>query len=615
VRAPLLVILSLFILLSSCHLFNHSAKSRKLIVIGVDGMDPGFVERHWDALPNLARLRTDGYFGRLGTTTPPQSPVAWSTFITGLNPGEHGIFDFVHRDPATLQPFSSMARTEEPRFILPLGPYRLPLSTAKVTALRKGTPFWQSLSEHGVPVTVMHMPTNYPPAEVGHALAGMGTPDLAGTLGTFTLFTNDIAEMSRDVPGGRISKIHLEAGHAVLPLQGPENTLRKDHPLAAAGLIVDIDPKLPVARFQIGDELAVLKQGEWSGWLSAEFPLIRHLSSVRGTFRLYVKQLHPGFELYVSAINADPMSPALPVAFPSNWGHQIALKTGRFYTLGIPEDTAALRQHALTHSEFLEQAHLAFEDEKKLLEYSLRRFTDGFLFFYFSSVDENSHILWGRYDAELLHVYREVDACIGEVRRQIPDAEIIVMSDHGFSTFDRAVNLNSWLNHRGSLTLNGPPGDETSLSNINWSSTEAYALGLNGLYVNLAGRESHGTIKPGQHRQAITASLREQLLAWRDPLDGKQVITAVYDSHPSPNNAGVAPDLIIGYAPGYRASWQTGIGGTPTEEIEDNRDEWIADHCIDPAAVPGVLFTTSKFHTQNPKISDVTASILRFFGQ
>ena len=104
----------------------------KVIVLGVDGMDPGFVERHWEQLPNLRRLRDDGAYSRLATSTPPQSPVAWSTFITGTTADDHGIFDFVHRDPATLAPFSSMSKTEEPRFTLPLGSWRLPLSSAKI---------------------------------------------------------------------------------------------------------------------------------------------------------------------------------------------------------------------------------------------------------------------------------------------------------------------------------------------------------------------------------------------------------------------------------------------------------------------------------------------------
>lgn len=222
-------------------------------------MDPAFVERHWDALPNLAKLRKEGHFSRLQTTTPPQSPVAWSSFITGLDPREHGIFDFVHRDPATLTPFSSMSRTEAPRWTLPLGPYVLPLSNSHVISLRRGTPFWQSLFERGIPVTVIRMPTNYPPVKAGHALSGMGTPDLRGTLGTSTFYTNDPLELSHSVAGGRILKVRLDRGRAVLPIEGPPNLLRKDQRYATADLIVDIDAEHPVARLQVGDELAVVQ--------------------------------------------------------------------------------------------------------------------------------------------------------------------------------------------------------------------------------------------------------------------------------------------------------------------------------------------------------------------
>jgi hypothetical protein len=243
-------------------------------------MDPGFVERHWAALPNLRRLRDRGSFSRLGTTTPPQSPVAWSTFITGLEPGEHGIFDFVHRDPATLQPFSSMGRTEEARFTLPLGPYVLPLSGSRVISFRRGTAFWQTLSAHGIPVTVIRMPTNYPPVEAGRAVSGMGTPDLRGTLGTFTFYTDDPEELSRSVAGGQIVKIDVQNGRALLPVEGPPNSLRRDHRLSSVNMEVDVDPTNPVARVAVGDETAILREGEWSDWITADFPLIPHLASV-----------------------------------------------------------------------------------------------------------------------------------------------------------------------------------------------------------------------------------------------------------------------------------------------------------------------------------------------
>ena len=340
-RASAVVFVAFF---TACRLSHAPAHSKKVIVLGVDGMDPNFVERHWSALPNLARLGKLGSFNRLGTSTPPQSPVAWSTFITGLEPAEHGIFDFVHRDPATLLPFSSMSRTEEPRYNLSFGPYRLPLSRSRIVSLRRGTAFWQILSERGIPVTIVRMPTNYPPLEYGQALSGMGTPDLEGTLGTFSFYTDDPEELTRSVSGGHIVKVELSGTRIVLPIQGPPNSLRKDHRISTADLIVDIDPEQPLARVALGDDMEIIREGEWSGWLAADFPLIPHVASARGMFRIFAKQLHPRFELYISPVNIDPVSPALPISAPPSFSRTIADETGRYYTLGTPEDTSALRQ-------------------------------------------------------------------------------------------------------------------------------------------------------------------------------------------------------------------------------------------------------------------------------
>lgn len=594
---------------------GHSNRTPKVIVLGVDGMDPAFVERHWDTLPNLRRLRDGGKFSRLGTTMPPQSPVAWSTFITVLPPSEHGIYDFVHRDPASLQPYSSLSRTEEPRFQLSLGPYRFPLSTPRVTSLRRGTPFWEQLSRQGIPVTVIRMPTNYPPASSGRALAGMGVPDLEGTLGTFSFYTDDSEEYSHSVTGGRIVKVNVADGRAILPVNGPPNTSRRDKSVASTNLTVDIDGEHQAARFAIGQDLVVLRQGEWSGWLAADFELIPHVSSVRGIFRVYAKQLYPRLALYISPINVDPLAPALPISYPAGWAREIALETNRYFTMGIPEDTAALRQGVLTHAEFRAQTRLVFEDEHRLFQSALRHFDRGLLFFYFSSIDQNSHILWGRYETELLEVYQAIDQCIGEVRRAVPDVELIVLSDHGFTSFDRAVHLNTWLRHRGFLATKEPPGTRTSLETAAWAETEAYAMGLNGLYLNMKGRERFGVIEAGARRRALLLNLREQLMAWRDPANGRQIIQVVEENAVPVQNAAVAPDLIVGYAPGYRASWQTALGGVPEAELEDNDDAWIGDHCIDPSAVPGVLFTSSGRMPAGPRLQDVPAFVLRLFAE
>ena len=537
------------LVLSSCG--AHSAK--KIIVIGVDGMDPGFVERHWADLPNLKRLA----FSRLATTTPPQSPVAWSTFITGLDPAEHGIFDFVHRDPATHELFLSTDRTTPPRFTLPVGPYQLPLSGSHVESLRHGAAFWVKSS---LPVTIVRIPANYPPLPFGSEISGMETPDLRGTQSTFQFYTDDPGETDRAVSGGLIRKVSLTDGHLDLTIEGPPNTLRKDRAYAAVSMSLDVDAEMPAARFEVGGEVTVLRQGEWSPWLSLDFPLMPHMISARGMVRIFVKQLHPRFEIYVSPVNIDPQQPALPISSPPSF----AKTMGRFYTVGIPEDTSALRQGVFSLQEFLTQSREVLKDELRMLDESLRHYNNGFLFFYFSSVDQNSHILWGKYDTELLEFYRAIDSAVGDVMRREPNAQLIVMSDHGFSTFDRAVNLNTWLLEEGLLVRD------------DWKNTKAYAVGLNALYLSGADKED----------------VRRRLLNLRDPVNGKVVIETVTEIHATLENRRVAPDLIVGYAPGYRASWATGLGEVPDTVIDDNNDAWIADHCINAADVPGVLFTS-----------------------
>lgn len=602
-------------LTAGCGVTGSRAGHKKVIVLGIDGMDPNFLERHWTALPNLDRLRHQGDFKRLRTTTPPQSPVAWSTFITGMDPISHGIFDFVHRDPATLLPFSSMSKTEDPKFTLSLGAWVFPLSKAHIRSLRKGRAFWEILAAHGVPVTVVHMPTNYPPIETGEALAGMGAPDLRGTQGTFTFYTDDPAEISHAGPGGRIVKVPLFENHVVLSVEGPPNSLRRDQRFTSVDLTLDVDPQQPVARVTAGDSMVILRQGEWSGWLSADFHLLPAFASARGMFRVYARQLHPRLELYVSPVNVDPRVPELPISTPTRYSRRIAEEIGPFYTQGIAEDTSALRQGVLGLPEFLAQSHLVLEDERRLLDYSLQHYRDGLLFFYFSAVDQNSHMLWGKRERELLEIYRSVDAAIGEVMNRVRGADLIVMSDHGFTSFDRAVNLNTLLWKRGFLTLQGPPSaDVEALANVGWSQTQAYALGLNGLYLNMAGREKHGIVNRGRESQAILARIGEQLLSFRDPANGNQVVESVYVTPGAPASSGPAPDMIVGYSRGYRGSWQTALGGVPELPIDDNIDAWVGDHCVNAADVPGVLLSNRAIRSPDSGLKDLTVSILELFG-
>lgn len=592
----------------SCRHPSANLTREALIVFGIDGMDPKFLERHWESLPALRKLKDTGGFRRLQTTNPPQSPVAWSTFITGLDPDGHGIYDFVHRDPNTLAPYSSMSLMEAPRWQLPLGPWIFPLSSARAFSLRNGAAFWSLLANQGIPVFTLRMPTNFPPLESGEAISGMGVPDLRGGFGTFTLYTDEPEEIARSVPGGDIVAVTVdENGRVLLPLQGPPNPLRKDERPANATLVADVDAIANAVRLSVGDEVVILQAGEWSEWISVEFPLVPWVASTKGMIRVYTKSIRPQLRLYVSPINIDPREPAIPISAPGRLAATIAKETGPFYTQGIAQDTAAVRHGALGLDEYKVQSRMVFEDERQLLRRAIRAFRGGFLFAYFSSVDQDSHMLWERDETALLETYRRIDETIGETMQAAPGATFVVMSDHGFASFKRSFQLNAWLVQEGFLALNGPAAGE-GFENVDWTRTQAYALGLNGLYINLRGRESKGIVA-GNERAAIIARIRARLFDARDPLTGERVVATVSQ----PVESTKAPDLIIGYGPGYRAAWNTGLGATEGQVVEENQDPWIGDHCIDPNAVPGVLLSSTPIKSDKPSLRDLPTSILNFF--
>jgi predicted AlkP superfamily phosphohydrolase/phosphomutase len=595
------------------------SNSKKVIVLGIDGMDPGFVERHWGALPNLERLRRGGDYKRLGTTIPPQSPVAWSTFITGQDPGGHGIFDYVHRDPATMRPFSSMGETVEAKHTLPLGPYALPLSAGEVRFLRKGTAFWQILSERGIPATVLRMPTNFPPVQCQcQELAGMGTPDMQGTFGTFTFYTDEPLEESREVAGGRVVRVKASGNDVVLRLEGPVNSLRKDRSRATASLGVHLDAGARAARFEVGGSQFILREGEWSDWIRVKFPLIPGIKSARGILRIFAKKLSGGLQIYVTPLNIDPISPEVTISVPGSYSRELAGAIGLFYTQGTAEDTAALRQGVFTLKEYLAQSRLAAEEQLALLRYGIERYRGGLFFLHFYGIDQNSHMLWGKHEEELLETYRLVDDAIGWVMERAGDATLVVMSDHGFAAFDRAVHLNTWLLREGFLTLDEPAntGGEELFAHVDWSKTQAYGLGLNGLYLNLQGRERQGIVRPGPEAGLVLRVIARRLREFRDPKSGRQVVSSVDAPREVFKGTALelAPDLIVGWSPGYRCSWQSALGAVVAETIEDNKDAWIGDHCMDGRQVPGVLFVNRAIRLADPQLADLTVTILNEFG-
>jgi predicted AlkP superfamily phosphohydrolase/phosphomutase len=612
----------------------------RMVILGVDGMDPKLLAQYMQegVVPNLSRLAATGGFMPLQTSTPPQSPVAWSTFITGMDAGSHGIFDFLHLDRASLTPYMSTTRIQGTSLSMPMGRWRIPLKSPRTELLRHGTAFWELLERNGVHTRLFQIPANYPPVETsGEAISGMGTPDLQGTSGTFTLYTTDPHWKAGPISGGLIERLTLNDGVGHGRITGPPNALLESSPNATTDLEVVVDPENPVALLKVGDSRLLLQQGEWSDWQAVRFDLMPHVSSVSGMVRFYLKEVRPQLMLYMTPVNIDPRDPAQTIAAPVKYAHELAEAAGPFYTEEMPEDTKALRAGVLTPREFVAQTQIVLDERKHLLDAELQHFANeperALMFFYFSSIDQRHHMLYREADLTdplrspqtppditnaMRDTYRQIDEQVGRVMSAVGEnTAIVVMSDHGFSSFRKQVHLNRWLELHGYLRLTDSFNRDKYewLQGIDWSATRAFAIGLNSLYLNVRGREKHGIVSPRQ-RAALAQKLAQELSGWVDEENGQKIATQVTLREEAYHGPFVdaAPDIIVGYAPGYRASWDTTTGKVPLRLIEPNIDEWDGDHCIDSRAVPGVLLSNRPLRASSGGLADLTVSVLAYFG-
>ena len=635
---------------------------RRVLLLAFDGLNPSIVASLMAAgrLPNYQRLADKGSFRQLETCMPPHTPVAFSSIISGADPGLHQIFDFIHRDPnpnssdLPLLPYLSTTKLESPEqhWALPLGKWELPLSGSQTRFMRRGKSFWDYLIAAGIDTDVYYVPSNYPVTEPEgrgrfRCISGMGTPDLLGSYGEFTWLNSDVRLRGDGVEGGRIVRLTMIGHRGVADLAGPVNHLQRrdeEHPRDSLTITVNVvrDPDRPVAKINLSGQTVLLNEGEWSDWLPVHFltgipgstvwSAAGAPTSLGGMVRIYLKTVHPKLEIYISPVNIDPTDPLQPISSPANFASSLAERHGRFSTLGIPEDTKALTHGALNEEQFLAQVELGHQERVRQYRAALAEFRQGCLFFYFGSTDLVQHMFWrdqdpdhpGRVENEaqqyghvIEETYVETDRLVGEALDCLGDQDVLmVFSDHGFTSFRRGFNLNSWLLKNDYIRLKNPTlqGKYLMFANVDWSRTRAYGLGLNALYINQAGREKHGIVSANQ-RDPLIAEIQERLMKIKD-IDGTVVIDHVDITSRIYSNADpqVAPDAIIGYHDGYRASWETVLGRMPREILVDNLYRWSGTHLIAPDHVPGMLLTNFPARSDAPHIRDIAPTVLDAYG-
>ncbi len=606
----------------------------KLVIIGLDGMEPILVEKFMSEgkLPNFSKIKKTGAYTRLQTTTPAISPVAWSSFMTGTNPSKHNIFDFLSRDPRTYLPDLSSARIGKPKKILSLGKYNIPLSKPEIKGLRKSIPFWKILGKEGIFSTILRVPITFPPEKFsGHLLSGMCAPDLKGSQGTFFFYTTDKEKVQKR-EGGIIIPINITENKIETTISGPENNLLKKEEELRLPLTITIDEDKKGAVVEVSGQRLKLKSNTFSEWIKLTFRPGLGMK-IRAICRFYISQIHPHFEMYITPLNIDPEKPALPISHPFIYSVYLAKLRGSFITLGEANDTWALNEGALSEEAFLELTYSNHQEWEDMLFNAIDKTRKGLVTCVFETTDSIQHMFWRYLDKDhpaaqrgptkmsaqvIEELYVKMDSLVGKTLEKLDEKSVlIIMSDHGFKSFRRGVNLNSWFYLNGYLSLKeGKKESEEWFKDVDWEKTRVYALGLGGIYLNQKGREAKGVVNPGEETKSLKKELLEKLNGLKDDEKDSAAINKVFDRDellPGPYKDN-CPDLIVGYNEGYRISWDSVTGKVNETVFEDNTKAWSGDHCIDPRLVPGIFFFTQKINTASPSIMDIAPTALTLFG-
>jgi predicted AlkP superfamily phosphohydrolase/phosphomutase len=659
-------------LAQGCNRTANDPNRPKLLILGFDGMDPHLLDRWMKAgqLPNISRLASTGSIRPLATTHSPESPTAWASFATGVNPGKHNIYDFLVRNTTTYLPDLGMVRREPARFLFGY----VPIAKPKLFSTRGGTSFWVAAGQAGVRSSILTVPVTFPPEEVpnGELLAGLPLPDIRGTMGTFYYFATDLSryEEGNTEFGGVLKRLTVNQDVAHTEIIGPPNPVIRQHiqeiraknpplsdgdrsTLAELQAIEDVRVPLTIrwnraaktATVEVQGQSLLLEPGRTSRWIDIEFR-VNFLVRLHGMAQLLLMNADKELQLYMSPVNWKPDAPPLPISSPASFAGDLFHRLGYFRTLGWAEATWPLNEGRMDEQTFMDDLYKAFDDRAQVI---LSRIDTGhwdLLVGVIESTDRVQHMMWrlidpdhpmydaalaARFGDSILRVYRRTDQFVGEVLERVdPRTTIVIVSDHGFHSWRKAVNLNTWLVQEGYMVLHTqgvPQPGEKKLDdlfgggefweNVDWSRTRAYAMGLGQIYFNLRGRESRGIVSPGAEARALADELSARLQTMIDPEDGARIVRAVYkrDDIYSGGYIQNAAELQVGMEDGYRVSWQTTLGGSPQGIVYRNMKKWSGDHGgYDFATTAGVLITNKPVASTTPSIMDIAPTVLKYFG-
>jgi len=615
-----LVVLSVLV----AALIPAAAPAGRVVILGFDGVDPGIVDTMLEAgeLPNLARVKAGGSYQELGSSSPPQSPTAWSSFATCKSPLNHGIYDFLKRDPKTYFPAPGFGRLHHAE----LDGNGAISQPAYYENNRKGDSFWKVASDQGLKVKALLVPFAYPADNLSdecRMLCGLDVPDIRGTQSTyFALSTAFSAE--EQVAGGMRLPLPLQGGKATVQIPGlrkPGGTEYIEVPLEVA-----VDTAGKSVSLTVQGATTTIKEGAWSDWVEWQFALSPSYA-VRAISRYFATEVGDTVRLYMTCLQFHPEAPYAPISSPGNFAAEIASRGGLFKTIGWAYDTKALERDDMTEAMFLEdvQRTMAWREQLVLDELDAGNFD--LLVGAWTGTDRVAHMFWAyrdpkhplyteaghkQYGRAVEDTYLKMDSIVGNVVQRLKDDDLLmIMSDHGFHSFRKGFSVNTWLVRNGYLTLTGQTDAATAFTDtkyfydrsargysVDWSKTRAYGLGLGMIFLNREGRERSGIVTDGE-AAALIEEIKGKLMAVTDPETGDKVFRAVY-TNASPKGVATedAPDIQLGYAEGYQTDKSSAAGAAPKELFSINDAKWSGEHASsDHEFTSGILFSNEKLKT------------------
>jgi len=607
----------------------------RVVILGFDGIEPTILEEMMEAgeAPNFAKLRDAGAFELLETTAPPQSPTAWTSFATCKNPGGHGIYDFIRRDPRRMFPAVGTGRTNH-AMVDTSGRMSQP---AESIAYRQGDPFWVVADRQGLRTVILNVPFAYPPdpLEHGRMLCGLGVPDLRGTTSIYFSFSEAHGEHEH-VSGGQKIPLAFDGSTAHVSFDGARDVTQQQTAYLQQQMTIEVDREAHRATVAGQGQAVELELGEWSDWIEWKFDVTDEFA-VHAISRFVLLECGETVTVYMSCLQFHPRHPYTPISEPAGYAAELANRYGLFKTVGWIYDTHAVRQDALTDDAFLTDVDDTMEWRAKLTLDELEKDDCDILASCWTATDRVGHLFWrfrdpghpmydaalaARYGKALEASYKKADEIVGRVMAKLgEDDALFVISDHGFETYRRGFNVNTWLIRNGYLAVKDQDDPATAatetpwLQDYDWSRSQAYAIGLSSLYLNIRGREMAGIVDQGEV-DGLIEEIKEKLLAVTDPETGEKVFSALYTRHDYSGVAAAdAPDISFGYAKGYQNGRPTIRGAAPAELFENNEDKWSGEHAAsDKARLPGILFANRPLKKSTPDIRDLGISALEYLG-